>query len=326
MKKTILIPVLTFLILLTALILHGNRIPSYVSREEPALGTFVAIKIEKTQGYEALLDKAFENIRQLEKVFSAHTPDSELARLNNLKKAEVSFHLLELIKKSTVVSEITGGAFDITVLPLIELYKQAELSGNPPVEKEIRECLARTGWHKIEIKGTTVKIPCGLDMGGIAKGYIVDKTAEFLKEHGVKNGLVNAGGDIYCFGRPPRGEKWRIGIQSPSRKDVLITDLYVSGFAVATSGDYERYLLIKGKKFGHIIDPVTGKTVQNSPAGITVTAVDASTADALATAFYVMGVEKSIKTADRLNGVEVFIIDGAGKTHQSRNFSNFALP
>lgn len=326
MKKTLLFFSLLCLLLFFVFVARKALRPSYVSREEPALGTFVSITIEKTQDCEAILNGAFKKIRELETIFSVHNPESELSRLNSLKKTGVSGQLLYLIQKSLHISEITGGAFDITVLPLIHLYKQAEKEGVPPSESQIKEALAYVGWTKIEINGTTVRIPGELDMGGIAKGYIVDKTAEFLREKGVKNGLVNAGGDIYCFGKSPGGGKWRIGIQDPFQKNSIIETLNISGFAAATSGDYERYLSIKGKKYGHIINPATGKTVQDFPAGITVIAPDTATADGLATAFFVFGVAKSIEISDRMDNVDVFIIDGNGKTYQSRNFALFTLP
>ncbi len=300
--------------------------PSYISRKEPALGTFVTITIENTPGCKVLLDRAFQKIREIEKIFNIYAPDSEISCLNRLKKMEVSNQLLYLIQKSIQISEITKGAFDITVLPLIEIYRKCEKENVPPSENQVKEAMQYVGWGKIQIKGNTVTIPGGLDMGGIAKGYAVDRTVGFLKEKGVENGLINAGGDIYCIGKSPSGRKWRIGIQDPFHKTGILKTLYLTDTAVATSGDYERYISIKGKKYGHIINPVTGKTVQDFPTQVTVIAENTTIADGLATAFFVLGAEKSIEISDGMDNVAVMIIDSNGKTYQSRNFSRFMLP
>ncbi|MCM8762703.1 MAG: FAD:protein FMN transferase, partial [Candidatus Omnitrophica bacterium] len=225
-------------------------------------------------------------------------------------------------------SKITGGVFDITVLPLINLYREAEKKRVPPSDEDIRKILQYTGYEKIKIKDNIIQIPekAEIDTGGIAKGYIVDNTTKFLKKNGVQNGLVNAGGDIYCFGRNPEGGKWKIGIRDPFNKEKTIKTIYISDCGVATSGDYERYLYIKGKKYGHIINPLTGKTVQDFPVSVTVIAPDTTTADAFATAFFVMGVEKSINLVNKLEEVSLFIIDGNGKLYESENFSKFTLP
>lgn len=292
------------------------------------MGTFIGIKIEADENGAAILDDAFAAIRKMEKAFSVFEKGSEISRLNRLKKMQVSDETLRLIKKSNHISLITKGAFDITCKPLTDLYREAEKRNSPPSGKEIKAVLQRTGWQKIIIKGNCVELPAGgeIDPGGIAKGYIVDRTADFLKAKGVKNAVVNAGGDIYAFGKNEQGKKWRIGIRDPFDKDSLRGVVEVSGFALATSGDYERHFTIKKKKYGHIINPATGISVQNSPAGVTVSAPDCATADALATAFFVLGATKSIRIADTLEGVEVFIIGGDKKIHKSKKFSTISFP
>lgn len=326
MKKSLIFLSLLCISLILIFTVHKREKSFYVSREEPALGTFVKITIEDTAGSETILDGAFKKIRELEMVFNVYNPDSEISSLNRLKKMEVSDTLLYLIRKSLHISKITDGAFDITVLPLVNLYKNSGKVNIPPSKKQIEETLKDIGWEKIQINGKTVTIPCILDMGGIAKGYIVDETAEFLRSKGVKNGLVNAGGDIYCFGRSPGGGKWRIGIQDPFKKNTIMKTLILSDIAVATSGDYERYISIKGRKYGHIVNPTTGRTVQDFPAGVTVIALDTATADGLATAFSVLGAAKSLEVSDRINDIEVMIVDSNRKVYQSKDFSYLTAP
>lgn len=326
MKKILLFYFILLFAVVAALILYKPHAAPYVSREEPAMGTFVKITMERREDCEKLLNESFCRIKELEKTFSVHDSESEISRLNKLKKAEVSDELLFLIRKSIEISRATEGAFDITALPIINLYRNAEKKGIPPSENQIKETIKRIGWQKIEILGSDVKIPCEIDMGGIAKGYIVDKTAEFLKAQGIRSALINAGGDIYCFGENPGGRKWSIGIQDPFVRSGVKRIVHVTGYGIVTSGDYERYMTIKGKKYGHIVNPLTGKSVQNFPAGVTVIASNAATADGFATAFYVLGVKKSIEIAEREKNMEVLIIDGDGKIYESRKFSNFAAP
>lgn len=310
------------MLLLSVFLLRVNRNPAYITRREPALGTFVTITVEKTGDCGAILDGAFEKIRELEMIFSIYNPDSELSRLNSIKEMEVSDHMLYLIRKSMQISELTGGAFDITVLPMMQLYKEAGKAGVPPSEIEIKKQLEHVGWKKIKIEDHRVTIPMGLDMGGIAKGYIADRTAEFLRKQGIENALVNAGGNISCFGKAPGKRKWRIGIQNPFRKNAIVQSLNMSNNAVATSGDYERYIMLKDRKYGHIINPLTGRTVQGFPAGVTVIAPDATTADGLSTAFYVLGAEKSMTISESMKNVAVLVVNGDGKIYRSKNFPN----
>lgn len=305
-----------------------NHSCTYISREEPALGTFVNVTINKIPHSESILDNAFLLIKSLEKKFSIYIEDSEVSQLNRNKKIKVSDEMKHVIEKSIHISQLTTGAFDITVLPLIKLYREAEKKGVPPSDEEIRKVLQYIGYEKIKIKNNIIQIPdkAEIDTGGIAKGYIVDRTAELLQKNGITDGLVNAGGDIYCFGKNPEGRKWKVAIRDPFNKDRVLQTVHLSGYGIATSGDYERYLTIRSKKYGHIVNPLTGKTVQNFPVSVTVIAPDTITADGLATAFYVMGVKESLKIAENMDNIAIFIVDGDGKTYKSKNFSYFTTP
>lgn len=146
-----------------------------------------------------------------------------------------------------------------------------------------------------------------LDLGGIAKGYAVDKAIEVLKEKGVKNVLVNAGGDMYCLGEGPQG-KWKVGIQHPRKTREIVEVIEISNRGVATSGDYRRYYTILGKRFGHIINPSTGLPVEDIPTSVTIIASDAITADALATGVFVLGPAKGMELINVLPQIEAMII------------------
>jgi len=302
-------------------ILLSYKVFSYpfISKQEIALGTFVEIKIEKSQGSEKLLERTFQKIKELENKFSIFNPESEISIINKKKKIKISEETKKVIEKAIEISKLTDGAFDITCKPLLDLYKHANKRNFPPSQSEIEKVLKKVGWEKIKIKGNYLflKEDMELDLGGIAKGFIVDEIVSFLKKEGVKNGIVNAGGDIYCFGLNPEGRKWKIGIRNPREKDKIIEIIKITEKAVATSGDYERYLMIKGKKYGHIVNPKTGKTVEEFPASVTIIASDCTTADGLATGCFVLGAKKGIELLNQLKGIEGIIIDGDMKIYRT---------
>ncbi|MCD6408678.1 FAD:protein FMN transferase [bacterium] len=292
------------------------------------MDTFVEIKIEKKPSSEKILENSFKLIKNLEKKLSIFNPESEVSKINKLKKGKVSPVLIEVIKTSFKISEITEGAFDITCKPLIDLYRKSSLKNHLPSPFEIQKTLKKVNWHNVKINGKEIHLLHGaeIDLGGIAKGYIVDKVAEFLKSNGIKNGIVNAGGDIYCFGLNPDGKKWKIGIRDPFDRKKVIEIIKVSDRGIATSGNYERYFKIKNKKLGHIVNPKTGKTVQEFPVSITVIGKTCAEADGLATGFFVLGIKKSIEIANKMKDIEVIIVDRNRKIYTSKNFSNFTLP
>jgi|LSQX01.2.fsa_nt_gb thiamine biosynthesis lipoprotein len=321
-KLTILFLLITFFIVP---VVYGK---TYVSQQEIVAGTFVKITIEPIKENKKVLDEAFIEMKRIEKIFSIYDKDSEISQLNRLKKLKVSDDTIFLLKKSFYISSITNGAFDITCKPLIKLYKKAEKRNSAPTKNEIEETLKSVGWEKIILKGNVVEIPENfeIDLGGIAKGYMVDKVVEFLKKKDVKNGMVNAGGDIFAFGKNSKGKDWQIGIQHPLKKRYIQRRVGIRNSAIATSGTYERFYSIKGKKYGHIINPLTGKTVQGFPLSVTVVASDCATADGFATAFFVLGAKKSLQIIQKANNIGAFIIDGNRKIYESNNFTKLSFP
>jgi thiamine biosynthesis lipoprotein len=298
----------------------------FVERTEFLLGTVIQIKIEKVKDSDKILNSAFELIKNFEDRFSIFKQESEISKLNKYKKLKVSSDLLNVIKKAIYISEITDGAFDITCKPIIDLYKEKSKENKTPAEKEIEEVLKNVGWRKIKIKDDFVILSDNMeiDLGGIAKGYIVDKTFQFLKSNGIKNGLINAGGDIYCWGFNEKGEKWKIGIENPFEESKIIGIFEITDKGIATSGNYKRYLEIKKKKIGHIINPRTGLPTGENIASVTVIANDCTIADGFATGIFVLGIEKGLKVINKLKDVECLIIDKNGKIYTSSGFPKFS--
>lgn len=316
---------LIFLFLVFSLT-FGCAKPSFYSRTESVMGTEVTIsvfdlKIDRPE-IKAAVDKAFEEVRRIDMLMSNYRENSDVSKINKLKAGEgikISEETYEVLRRSQEISALSKGAFDITVLPLMELwgfYSNSSID-NGPTPDELAKVLKHIGRKKITLRPNNyvtknvdgVKI----DLGGIAKGYAVDRAIGRLKSCGIKSALVEAGGDLYCLGMKPDKNLWRIAIQHPRKKKKVIAVLEVSDCAVATSGDYENYNIIRGKRYSHIIDPRTGYPKVDVPAGVTIVAKDTTTADGLATAIFVLGPEEGMNLVESLPDVEAVIIsDKAG--------------
>ncbi len=257
-----------------------------VKKTRTLLGTIVEITVvdrdKPRRAINRSLEKAFREIERIEQLLSRFRPGSDISRINRdayLRPTKVAFETIALIEKSIRFSQLTDGAFDIT--------------------------LERAGYRNIKILKQRQRVSFAnagmkLDLGGIAKGYAVDKAIEVLKQEGIKNALINAGGDIYGLGLKDRQGSWQVGLQHPRKKDVILAVLELEDRACATSGDYERR--------GHIINPKTGYPCKDAPASVTVLAEDCLTADALATSVFVLGPEKGINLVNQLEGPEAIVV------------------
>lgn len=287
-------------------------------RDELLMGTVVSLQVVHRDSKTAsrLIDMTFSLMKELADRMDVHREDSEVSRLNreaSFKPVKVSRELFEVLSLAVEVSKISNGAFDITVGPLIKLWPIYKKSGFAPPDPEvIQRTLQKVGWRYLLLNSNdrTVKFAkegLSIDLGGIAKGYIVDKAVEFLKSHEVRGALVNAGGDIYALGTAPHGKPWRVGIQHPREPDKLVAVLELKDQGVVTSGDYERCVIKNGIRYTHIIDPRTGFTVRET-ASVTVVGKSTAFIDALATAIMVEGAEKGIPMVKSLPSVEALII------------------
>lgn len=277
------------------------------------MGTYVRIIAHSTSPKTAV-QKAFDAIERIDRLMSTHREDSEITRLNRFKKLRVSKEFIEVVRKSIEISRLTGGAFDITVEPLVRLWKKAGRAGGLPAEQTLKITLERVGWQNITIADSqiTLKNDAEINLGGIAKGYAVDRALEVLRASSVRSALVDAGGDIACFGSPPDQDAWRVGIRDPLHPErVLPTVLLLKDRAVATSGSYIQKVIINGKTYSHIIDPRTGYPVEQAVSA-TVIARNCTTADALATALSVTPPEDGLRLVHALRYVEAMLITKEG--------------
>ncbi len=274
----------------------------------------VEIKVYDTSAtVERVLDGCREQLKALEVLFNRYRSDSEISRINRNapnKPVAVSADTILLLKSAMELSEQTGGAFDITVVPLITLWKNAEKEDKIPNTDTIQKILAHTGSHHIILdkeKQTVVFTDRNvqIDLGGISKGYMVDSLVSLLKAGNIQRGLVNVGGDLRVFGGSPE-DPFIVGIKDPETPSRIIRTLRLTDAAVATSGNYERYTTIQGRKYSHIIDPRNGMPADHCPS-VTVIAQDAVRADAYATAFSVLGPDASKERSAAEPDVDFFM-------------------
>ena len=277
------------------------------------MDTFVTITVysldEATA--EEVIGAAFTRMEEIEKEASIFDEESEAFQLNRDGYLEApSDDLLKLITMSLDFSQMTDGYFDITVQPLLELWQAGLWEESEAVQQsQINETLRLVGLDKIDIKDDTIYFTMGgvkITLGSIAKGYAVDEALEVIKDMGIEHALVNAGGDMGTLGSKPKGEPWLIALVNPDDTSQSLANFSLSGKAIATSGNYERYFDPE-KKAHHIINPKTGYSAEEC-ISVTVIAGSATRADALATSVFVMGPEDGIALIESLADAECLMV------------------
>jgi len=266
--------------------------------------------------------KLIENrVNELENIFNAYRKDSEVNLVNKKPAKEwinITPDMYAAIDKSLYWYKKTRHGFDITVMPLIKLWNESQKLDQMPTKMEIRNILRSIGSDNIKISDGAIKHSLKLerkgmrlDFGGIAKGYILDQMSDLVESRGVKRFVISCGGDVIMKGK----ESFRVGVQEPggTEKDLMMI-LTLPPSSVVTSGHYERFFEINGKKYSHIIDPKIGKPVENNLKSITVIADNTTDADALATGIAVMGLEKTKAILKDLKGFQVvLLVENQGK-------------
>lgn len=295
-----------------------NR-PVLSEATEFLMDTSVIVKVYAGSRNEGatLIDAAFAEARRVEQIMEPRTGDGELARMNGDDGAgpyRLSSDLASVLTAALEANSETGGAFDPTIGPVKWLWRFEEGAGLPSHER-IVESLSMVGAERVILSGDSLRFSSPgvmLDLSGVAKGYAVDRMIDVLRDGGAEAVLVNAGGDIRSFGMKPGEKRWVIGVRHPRLSRTLIMES-MGLTAVATSGDYERYLMVDGVRYHHILDPRTGYPAHEC-VSVTVWAPNAMRADVMATAVFVMGPERGLAYAERADSVEALIFyerDGA---------------
>jgi len=298
------------------------------------MGTFAHLKaIAKDPGTaKKCIETAFAEIEKVDELMSDYKSDSEISEVNRdgfERAVKVSKSTYEVLQRSVEFSKLTGGAFDVTVGPLVDLWRSAAEANSTPSDAELREARSKVGYEKLMLDANEMSVRFAvegmrIDLGGIAKGYAIDRAIEAMQKSGAAGGMVDIGGDVRCFGVAPAArDSWLVGLQDPGKTvegiggSVLLLKLKLVSGAVATSGDYQQFILIQGKRHSHIIDRKTAAGAQGL-SSVTIIANSATDADALATAVSVMGAEKGLALIETIPDTEAILISPQPKPVPSK--------
>ena len=287
---------------------------------EILLSTICTITTYDKKAHEASLE-AFDLISHYESVFSRYDEQGELYKVNReafLHPVKVSDELFGILKQARTYTIATSGAFNYAIGPLVSLWGIGTENARIPSQQEISQVVGLIDWNDVvldEEEKTVSFLSEGMeiDLGGIAKGWISRKVADFLSEKGVEKAIINLGGNVYVLGKKGINEDWTIGLQDPSsERGGYFATVHVSDAAVVTSGAYERFIEDEdGKRYSHILSSETGYPVETDIASVSIISEDAAKADAYATACFALGLEKAVGlcTAENLEAV-ILAADG----------------
>ena len=269
---------------------------------------------------------AKKEIIRIEDLISSWDQKSETSRINRnagIAAVEVSKELFDLIFRAQQISKLSSGAFDLTFAAIDKLWNFDGKESEMPNPDTLKASVFNIGYQLIELdeESLTVFLPkkgMKIGFGAIGKGYAADRAKQLLVERGVLGGIINASGDMNTWGTKPDGSSWTIGIVNPMNNKKVFSWFSLEHNAVVTSGDYEKFTQINGRRYSHIIDPRTGIPSQGI-VSCTVFAGKAELADAIATAIFVMGVESGLFLIDQLPNIEAILIDDSGIIHRSKN-------
>ena len=296
----------------------------------PAMGTLVSITVigpSKDQAENAL-GKAFEEMDRLIGLLSRYDDASAVCSLNEQGRL-TGLHpeFSRLVSRALQFNELSNGAFDISVEPIVELFRKRLAAEDPvePTRAEIAEVLELVGSRHIELTSDAVgfkRSGMSISLNGIAKGYIVDAMARILEQSGIEDYLIDAGGDVRTAGTKEEGMQWTVAVQDPSKSDLYPDVIHLANAAVATAGSYEKSF-DSSQKFHHIINSETGLSPQVN-LSVSVVAPSAMVADALATGVFVMQPHMGVRFVESLKGCECLIVDRSGRILKSTGWRSAA--
>ena len=280
----------------------------------------------KSHLIEPTLQRAETALREVEVRMSTHIAAAELSRLNAARAGELvelSPATMEVLRTSRELATQTQGAFDVTCRPILQAWVRTRGTARLPTQEQLTEAKSQTGWEHFELVGSGVRKGidgAGIDLGGITKGYAIDLAITAMMEAQGSGGLVNVGGDVRCFGARKDGGPWCIGIRNPF-DNTLIGTLKIRDASVCTSGNYQRFIEIDGKRYSHIVDPRTALPAEMTPS-VTTVAPTAAIADGWATALGVLGAE-GLRLIPADSDIEAAIIIGTPQKYEIRVTEGF---
>jgi thiamine biosynthesis lipoprotein len=303
----------------------------------PTMGTTFTIKVvtdELTDEDRVRIERAVRRVMdQIDETMSTYRPESEIEAFNRsgTELFQASPGFLEVVTEAQRISRLTGGAFDITVGALVDIWGFGPSgAADPPSDEKLQELVAITGYEQLEVdtEGGTLRkarVDCRIDLSAIAKGYAADRVSATLVQQGLPDHMVEIGGEVCARGRNGNGEAWKIGIERPSAGGRAVhLAVNLADLSLATSGDYRNYYERDGVRISHTIDPRTGRPITHNLASVSVINSSCMTADALATALGVLGPYQGFELAERHDIPALFLIrvgDGVFEERQTRVWS-----
>lgn len=300
------------------------------SRMSFALNTEIEIKIysivkskEKSVDCEEVLTDCLTLCNAYEQKFSRTVENSEISILNRDSENDVSRETLELLSKGLYYSDVSNGKFDITIEPVSSQWDFTSGENVLPDADLIKSQLQYVDYSKVKISDQHVSVDpgMGIDLGAIAKGYIADCLKSYLVEQGVDSATISLGGNILCIGKKPSGDDFCIGIRDPQNTAGVKAAVYVDGKSVVTSGTYERFIEVDGKRYHHILDPETGYSCENDLDSVTIISDESVDGDCLSTTCFLLGEEKALELIDGMDGIWAMFIEKDGDTVYSEGFA-----
>jgi thiamine biosynthesis lipoprotein len=314
-----------------------TEIPNELLISGPTMGTTFNVKVVTDDLTEARRDRLTQLVREVldgvDEHMSTYRSESEIEQFNRgeTRPFTASRELIEVVAEAQRVAVLTGGAFDITVGPLVDIWGFGPPGATEaPDEKTLRDLVAVTGFEQIEvdIEGLTLRktrADCRIDLSAIAKGYATDRVSGVLTRHGLSRHMVEVGGEVRASGLNGSGQVWRIGVERPSiagRSVQMVVPL--ADLALATSGDYRNYFVRDGVRVSHTIDPNTGRPITHNLASVSVIHTSCMTADGLATALSVLGPDEGFELAERQDIAAYFLVRVADDVFEERQTSVWA--
>lgn len=286
--------------------------------------TVAADDEDEASGY---IDAAVAEIQRIEKLLTTFSDGSETNLINRnagVKPVTVGREVFELIKRSVKISDLTQGAFDITYGSADKRFWNFDLNMKQLPDKELlKQSVRLIDYHNVVLDDATCSVylknkGMRIGFGGIGKGYAAERAKRLLQSMGVKSGVINASGDLTTWGLRPDGSKWTIAIADPSNQALPFSYLDITDMSVATSGSYEKFVMIDGKRYSHTIDPKTGFPVSGIKS-VTIICPNGEVADALATPVTVMGIEVGLNMINQMRGIACIIVDDHDVVYTSNN-------
>ncbi|MDP4145020.1 MAG: FAD:protein FMN transferase [Bacillota bacterium] len=326
--------VLIIIVVLIIIFVTGKREQLPIEKEFFKLGTINHLRVYGKKAQKAV-DKAAERVAEIEDKMSVFKEFSEVSRINKNAGGDfqrVSSDTYFIMKKSFEYSNLSKGAFDPTIRPIVALWGIGTKQTRVPSDNEIKDKLKLVNYRNIILDEdkNAVKLKDKnqhLDVGAIAKGYAADEVRRIFQEHKIKSAMIDLGGNIFAYGRKLNGEPWNIGIQNPlSSRGAFVGMISVVNKSIVTSGNYERYFTDHGKRYHHIMDPRTGYPCENGIISCTVISDNSIDGDALTTCGYVMGLKEGYKLIESIEGVDAIFVTEDKKVYVTSGIKeNFKL-